>query len=218
MRRFALQVDPIQRHGVIKQLVSQQFLIYPNLITDRTHRLQIEIQGADRVFLRFTGFLYKISCDLKGLDPKPYNVVLEKAGETLYIKSTIIQQRFYDKTHVFLREGLATEDILYITVIASILEVLDAHHFEGLVEQIYDSYVKLCIRKIPNGNDNNLSKHFNAGIKRLGEIADSHFSLLQNIGKCVKLAQLFEIEINYDQRLVREYHEEVVHKIISGGI
>ncbi|MHA2246218.1 MAG: hypothetical protein ACXADY_14735 [Candidatus Hodarchaeales archaeon] len=213
-----MQADPIQRHEAIKQLVSQQFLIYPNLITDRTHRSQIEIQGAERVFLRFTGVLYKISCNLKGLDPTPYNVVLEKAGETLYIESTIIQQHFYDKTNVFLREGLATEDILFITAIASILEVLDAHHYEGLVGQLYESYVKFCIHKFPNGNENSLSEHFHVGIQRLGEIADSHFSLLKNIAKCVKLAQLFEIEINYDESLVREYHEGVVNKIISGGI
>lgn len=213
-----MQADPIQRDEVIKQLVSQQFFLPPNLITDRTHRLQIEIQRADRVFLKFTDFLFKISYDLKGTDPTPYNVVLKKAGKTLQIKSTTARQRFYDKTHIFLKEGLATEDILFITVIASILEVLDVQHFEDLVEQLYDSYVQLCIRKIPNGNDSNLTNHFNSGIKRLGEIADAHFSLLHNVVKCEKLAQLFEIEINYDQPLVREYIQIVIHKIISGGI
>ncbi|UCG90023.1 MAG: hypothetical protein JSU57_06050 [Candidatus Heimdallarchaeota archaeon] len=213
-----MRTDPIHKDEVIKQLVSQQYFIQPNLITDRTYRLKIEIRGSERVFDQFSDFLYKISNDLKGIDPTPYNIVLEKAGETLQLKSEAVQQRFYDKTHAFLREGLATEDILFITAISSVLEVLDVHHFEELIEQLHDSYVQLCIHKTPNGNDSNLLNHFNAGIKRLGEIADAHFSLLLNIVKCVKLAQLFNIELNFDQVLVREYHQSVVHKIISGGI
>ncbi len=213
-----MRTDPIHKDEVIKQLVSQQFFIPPNLITDRTYRLKIEIKGSERIFIHFSNFLYKISSNLKGIDLMPYNEVLGKAGETLQLKSKAVQRRFYDKTHVFLREGLATEDILFITAISSILEVLDVDHFEELVEQLYDSYVQLCIHKTPNGNDSNLSNHFSVGIKRLGEIADSQFSLLHNIVKCVNLAQFFNIKINYDQALVREYHQRVVHKIISGGI
>ncbi|MFX1283738.1 MAG: hypothetical protein ACFFB5_08785 [Promethearchaeota archaeon] len=213
-----MRPDPILKDEVIKQLVSQQFFIPPNLITDRTYRLKIEIRGSERVFLEFSNFLDKISHELQGIDPTPYNLVLEKAAKALELKSEAVQQRFYDKTHAFLREGLATEDILFITAISSLLEVLDVLHFNELVEQLHDSYVQLCINKTPNGHDNNLSNHFNAGIKRLGEIADSYFSLLHNIVKCVNLAQLFHIELNYDQALVHEYHERVVHKIVSGGI
>ena len=67
-------------------------------------------------------------------------------------------------------------------------------------------------------DDKDISKHFKAGIKRLGEIADSNFSLLHSILKCITLAQIFKIEIDYDQRLVEEYFQIVINKIISGGI
>ncbi|MFX1423521.1 MAG: hypothetical protein ACFFB2_14525 [Promethearchaeota archaeon] len=212
-----MQKDPIQRDDVIKQLISQQFFIYPNIITDRTYRLQHIIQGSDQVLNKFSDFLHNLSYNLRGTDPIPYNLVLKKAGETLKLKSSVTQQRFYEKTHIFLGEGLATEDIMFITAIASILEVLDIQHFRSLIEKLYDLYLQLCIQNIPSINDKNLSKHFNAGIKLLGEIADSHFSLLHNILKCENLAQLFKIEIKYDQDIVKEYYQIVINKIISSG-
>lgn len=220
LRRLILpmQKDPIPRDKLIRQLVSQQFFIHPNLITDRTHRLQMEIQGADLVFLHLSDLLYEMSYDLKGTDPTPYNIVLEKAALILQIKPKTVQQRFHEKTNVFLREKLATEDILFITAISSILEVLDKQHFQELVDQLYDSYFQLCIHKIPARDDSDVSRHFYAGIRRLGEIADSNFSLLHNILKCVNLAQLFKIKISYDQSLVQEYFQIVIHKIISGGV
>ncbi|UCG03273.1 MAG: hypothetical protein JSW11_04630 [Candidatus Heimdallarchaeota archaeon] len=211
-----MQKDPIQRDEVIKQLVCQQFFIRPNLITDRTHRLQIEIQGAEHVFLHLSDFLYDLS--LKGTDPTPNEVVLEEAAIFLQINPKLVLLRFHEKTHVFLREGLATEDILFITTISSILEVFDTQQFEKLVDQLYDSYIQLCIHKIPARDDNDISRHFFAGIRRLGEIADPNFSLLHNVLKCVTLAKLFQIHINHDQSLIQEYFQIVMNKIISGGI
>ncbi len=213
-----MQTDRIQRDVVIKQLVSQQFFIPPDLITDRTHRLRIEIQGSDRVFHFLTDFLYEISNDLYGLDPTPYNDIMKKAGDALHFKSIIAQQRFRYKIKNFLKEDLATEDILFISTIASILEVLDSRHFDDLVDQLYDSYVKLCLQKTAIRENSNLSRHFIAGIKRLGEIADPHFSLLHNIVKCLDLARMFKIKISFDKKLVQEYNQRVVYKIISGGI
>lgn len=213
-----MQKDPIQREKVIKQLVSQQFFVHPNFITDRTHRLQMEVHGADQVFLHLSDFLYEVCYNLKGTDPLPYNIVIEKIATLLQIKPIIVQQRFYEKTHVFLRERLATEDILFITTISSILEVLDIQQFQKLVDQLYDFYIKLCIHKIPARDDNDISKHFFTGIRRLGEIADSNISLLHNVHKCLTLAQLFRTEISFDQRLLQEYFQIVINKIISGGI
>ncbi|MFX1515816.1 MAG: hypothetical protein ACFFC6_05860 [Promethearchaeota archaeon] len=213
-----MQKEPIQREEVIKQLVSQQFFIHPDIIIDRTHRLQMKVLGANRVFQHLSNFLYEIAYELKGIDPFPYNIVLGKIARVLRISPKKAQQRFHEKTHVFLREKLATEDILFITVISSILEVFDSLQFQELVDHLHDLYIQLCIHKIPSRDDNGISKHFNAGIRRLGEIADSNFSLLHNIFKCVNLAQLFKIEIEYDQRLVEEYIQIVINKIISGGI
>lgn len=213
-----MQKDPIQRDKVIRQLASQQFFILPNLITDRTHRLQIEIQGANHVFLHLSNFLYEISYNLKGTDPTPYIVVLEKAASILQIKPKIVQLHFHDKTHVFLRERLATEDILFIITVSSILEVLDAQQYQSLVDELYDSYIQLCIHKIPARDDDDISKHFFTGIRRLGEIADPHFSLLHNVLKCDNLAQLFKIQIIYNQSQMQEYFQFVINKIISGGI
>lgn len=213
-----IQKDPIQRGKVIKQLASQQFFIHPNFITDRTHHLHMEIQGADHVFLHLSDFLYEMTNDLKGTDPTPYNVVLEKAAEVLQIKPIMVQQRFYEKTNTFLRERLATEDLLFIMVISSILEVLDIQQFQEIIDQLFNSYIQMCIHKIPARDDNDVSRHFHTGIRRLGEIADSNFSLLHNVLKCINLAQLFKIQISYDQSIVQEYFQSVIHKIISGGI
>jgi hypothetical protein len=213
-----MEKDPIQREKLIKQLVSQQFFIHPNFITDRTHHLQIEIDGADQVFLHLSGFLYEMCSNLKGTDPFPYNVAIEKIADLLQIKLKLVQQRFYEKTHVFLRERLATEDILFITTISTILEVLDIQQFQELVDQLYDLFMKLCIHKIPARDDNDISKLFFTGVRRLGEIADSNISLLHNVHKCVTLAQLFRIELSLDQKLIQEYFETVINKITSGGI
>ena len=62
-----MQKEPIQREEVIKQLVSQQFFIHPDIIIDRTHRLQMKVLGADRVFQHLSNFLYEISYELKGI-------------------------------------------------------------------------------------------------------------------------------------------------------
>ncbi|MFX0204672.1 MAG: hypothetical protein ACFFDT_01710 [Candidatus Hodarchaeota archaeon] len=179
-----IQKDPIQREKVIKQLISQQFFIHPNFITDRTHRLQMEIHGADRVFLYLSGFLYEMCHKLKGIDPFPYNVAIEKIAIQLQIKPKIAQRRFNEKTHVFLNEKLATEDTLFITTISSIPEVLDIQRFQELVDQLYDSYIKLCIHKIPARNDNDISKLFFTGIRRLVKLRTHifpYYSLFINV-------------------------------------
>ncbi len=179
--------------------------------------MKIEIKGSDRVFQLISDYLYKISHDLKGVDPTPYITVMVMAAQALCIQPTIVKQHFHNKAHSFIEEGLATEDILFITSIASILETLDARHFEDLRERLYDSYVQLCIQKTLIKEEKSLTKQFNEGIKRLGEIADPLFSLLQNIIKCVDLANLFKIEISYDRNLVQKYNQIVLDKIISGG-
>ena len=179
--------------------------------------MKIEIKGSDRVFQDISDYLYKISRDLAGVDPTPYITVMENAAKSLRIQPTIVGEHFHKKAYSFIEEGLATEDILFITSIASILETLDARHFEDLCERLYDSYVQLCIQKSLLPEEKSRKKHFDEGIKRLGEIADPLFSLLQNIIKCVDLANLFEIEINYDVDLVQKYNQVVIDKIISGG-
>ncbi|MFW9905592.1 MAG: hypothetical protein ACFFFH_14715 [Candidatus Thorarchaeota archaeon] len=213
-----MQKDPIQREKVIKQLFSQQFFIHPNSITDRTHRLQMEILGAEQLYLHLSEFLNEMLFNLKGIDPSPDNIVIEKIVILLQIKPRIVQQCFQEKIHLFLRERFATEDIPFITPISTILEVLHVQQFQELVDQLYDSYIKLCICKIPTRDDNDIPKHFFTGIRRLEEIADSNISLLNNVHKCVTLAQLFRIEISTDQRLLREYFQTVIKKIFSGGI
>ncbi|UCE14778.1 MAG: hypothetical protein JSV04_06250 [Candidatus Heimdallarchaeota archaeon] len=213
-----MKTSSFDKKNIIKQLVSQQFFIPPNLITDRTYSVRIEVTSSDRVFKQFSDFLYEISQNIEGIDPVPYNAVLAEAAEGLHLNLPFVQQRFHEKTHSFLKEGLATEDILFITCISSILEILDVRHFDNLVEGLRESYIHLCIQQHYQNTNDDLKTHFENGIKRLGEIADPHFSLLQNILKVEDLAHLLEIKINYDQDLVLEYNQRVVNKIISGGI
>lgn len=212
---MVMKTSSFDKKNIIKQLVSQQFFLPPNLITDRTYSLRIEVVSSDLVFNQFTDFLLEISQNLEGTDPNAYNSVFEVAAERLQLNLLSVQQRFHEKTHSFLKEGLATEDILFITCISSILEILDVRHFDNLVEGLRESYIHQCIQQHYQKDD--LSAHFENGIKRLGEIADSYFSLLHNILKIEDLAYLLNVEIVYDQNLVREYNQNVINKIILGG-
>ncbi|MHA2225465.1 MAG: hypothetical protein ACXAC8_09695 [Candidatus Hodarchaeales archaeon] len=215
-----MQNNPMQREVVIKQLVRQQFYSHPNFIIDRTQRLQIEVHGASCLFNEFSSFLFEISNNLNGSDPNLYSEIINKAGNALNLQPDTIRERFHDKTNGLLGENLATEDILFIAAIASILEVLDIRHFKDLLDNLYNSFIQFCIQGGVSSfkESKNLSSHFDKGIKRLGEIADEHFSLLQNITKCEDLAQIFKIQIKYDRFLVQEYIQKVIDKIISGGI
>ncbi|MFX0183023.1 MAG: hypothetical protein ACFE95_08085 [Candidatus Hodarchaeota archaeon] len=203
---------------IINQLVSQQFFLHPNIIVDRTHRIKIRIQGAEYVFQQLIEFLHHISDQLCGIEPGPYIAILSEAGDKLELEHSALERRFQAKAGSFLREGLATESILFISTIASILEVLDVLHYQQLLNMVHSAFHKYCDNYLANMDPQDQIELFEAGIKRLGEVADPNFSILQNLIKFVDLAHKFQVEdlISYKPELLKEFCDKVILKIVSG--
>jgi hypothetical protein len=211
-------IETIDIRTIIDQLVGQQFFLTPNVIVDRTHRIKIEIKGARLVYQLFTDFLYEKSNHLYGTEPGPYIAILSEAGEKLRLENTDLKRRFQGKAGSFLREGLATENILFISTIATILEVLDVKHYQELIARLRSAFKQLVYENSIELEKENYLTVFDGGIKRLGEIADPNFSILLNLIKLVDLAQIFQIEDRIHG--VPDYYNKhlkiVLQKIKSG--
>lgn len=205
--------------SIINQLVSQQFFLHPNIIVDRTHRIKIRVQGAEYVFRQLIEFLHHISNQLCGTESGPYIAILSEAGKKLELEYSSLERRFQAKAGSFLREGLATESILFISTIASILEVLDVLHYQQLLNMVRSAFHQYCNSYLTNMNHKDQMELFEAGIRRLGEVADPSFSILQNLIKFADLAHKFQVEdlISFTPDLLKEFCDKVISKIVSGG-
>lgn len=199
----------IDRMSVIRQLVSQQFFLPPNFVIDRTNRIELEVHGSDQVFKSFSEFLFQISTSAKGEDISSYFSVLEAASGRLNLNRNEIEVKFEQKTGGFVTEGLATEEILFITLIATILESMDLIHYKMFLKDFRSYFEEKKLQEDPK-NRNHL---FEKGVERLGEIADSHYSILLNLRKLIELARIFKVDIDYDQNEVDQYYTEVITSI-----
>jgi hypothetical protein len=213
-----LTIETLQFKDVITQLVSQQFFIKPNIITDRTYSIQFEITGSEIILDYFVNLLYENSSDLFGEEPSPYLSALMRSGKKLAINPLEkLEKRFNEKIGSFIDEGLATETILFIATISSILEVLDYSHYQMLLKELSALYYHQCISRYSTDEYEEQSKKLSEGIKRLSEAASSKLSLLQNIIKIKNLASIFDLSehLSYDKRQVQNYQSEVIQKIIN---
>ena len=141
-----MTVTTLSFRELIDQLVRQQFFIEPNIITDRTYTLQFEVEGSDLILNHFADFLFDHSKDLFGTDPSHYLAVLIRTGKKLSINPVDkLKTRFKEKIGSFIKEGLATETILFIATISSILEILDYSHYQTLLKELSSLYYHQCI-------------------------------------------------------------------------
>jgi len=201
---------------IIDQLVAQQFYIAPNTITDRTYSLQFEVSGADIVYNQFTNFLCSNSEHLYGTDPAHYLSAVMKAGKKLSIKPLQrLEEKFNVKIGSFIEEGLATETILFIATISTILEVLDSDHYQTLIKELSALYFHQCISSLDLSPRDSLDQ----GINRLAEAADSKISLLQNMVKLRSIASIFDLtdSLSYDKRELLNFKNDIIRKIINGS-
>jgi len=197
---------------IIDQLVAQQFYITPNTITDRTYSLKFEVSGADSVYNHFTSFLFNNSEHLYGTDPTHYLSALMKAGKKLSIKPLQrLEDKFNEKIGTFIKEGLATETILLIATISTILEVLDSDHYQTLIKELSALYFHQCISSL----DLSPRESLDQGISRLAEAANSTISLLQNMVKLRSIASIFDLtdNLSYDKRELLNYQNDIIQKI-----
>ncbi len=201
----------VSKNAIINQLVKQQFYLPPNLITDRTYRKQIEVEGAEEVITQFTNLLRQLSYDVSGTNLQTYENFLEQIEEALNFPKRTIIEKFKKKANGFLQENLETEDILFITVIASILEVIDSQNYEIYISNLFNYYKSL----FASSNQSKINTIFEGGVKRLAEIADSKFSLLHNITKVQDLASKLGIHISYNEVEVNEIRTNVIQEIHS---
>jgi hypothetical protein len=210
------QVGPppaIDRMSVIRQLVSQQFFLPPNFVIDRTNRIELEVHGSDQVFKSFSEFLYQISTPAEGEDVSSYFSVLVAASGRFNLNRNEIEGKFEQKTGGFVTEGLATEEILFITLIATILESMDLIHYKMFLKDLRLSFDEKNFQEAPK-NKNQL---FEKGVERLGEIADSSYSILLNLRKLIELARIFKVDIDYDQNKIDQYYSEVITSIVTNN-
>ena len=201
---------------VIDTLVAQQFYIAPNTITDRTYSLQFEVSGADIVYNQFTNFLFTNSEHLYGTNPAHYLSAVMKAGKKLSIKPLQkLEERFNEKIGTFIEEGLATETILFIATISTILEVLDSDHYQTLIKELSALYFHQCVSSL----DLSPRESLDQGINRLAEAANSKISLLQNMVKLRSIASIFDLtdNLSYDKRELLNFKNEIIQKIITGS-
>ena len=201
---------------VIDQLVAQQFYIAPNTITDRTYSLQFEVSGADIVYNQFTNFLFTNSEHLYGTNPAHYLSAVMKAGKKLSIKPLQkLEERFNEKIGTFIEEGLATETILFIAAISTILEVLDSDHYQTLIKELSALYFHQCVSSL----DLSPRESLDQGVNRLAEAANSKISLLQNMVKLRSIASIFDLtdNLSYDKRELLNFKNDIIQKIITGS-
>lgn len=213
-----MTIETLQFKDVITQLVSQQFFIEPNIITDRTYSIQFEMSGSEIIRDYFVNILYENSKDLFGVEPSPYLTALMKSGKKLAISPLEkLEKRFNEKIGSFVEEGLATEITLFIATISSILEVLDYSHYQILLKELSALYYHQCISSCATEEYEKQAKKLDEGIKRLSEAAESKLSLLQNIIKIKSLASIFDLSehLSYDKRQLQNYQSEIIQKIIN---
>lgn len=197
---------------IVTFLISQQFYKGENKITDRTRTIEVTIENSSDVIENFKNFLLRETKDLEGLDVLKYKIGILSVSKKLNMsdkEKSSLEAKFDKKTVPMMREGVATEDILYLTSIASILEILDMRHLSNVLKdlskQFFDKFDKD-------------KTFFQDGINRLGEVADSNFSLLINIEKINDLSRLFtgkklylnpEVKQKFiDNVLIKIYNEE----------
>lgn len=200
---------------IIDQLVAQQFYIAPNIVTDRTYSLQFEVSGADSVYNHFTNFLFNNSEHLYGTDPTHYLSALMKSGKKLSIKPLQkLEDKFNEKIGTFIQEGLATETILFIATISSILEVLDSDHYQTLIKELSALYFH---QRISSRDLSPSEVNLDQGINRLREAANSKISLLQNMVKLRSIASIFDLseDLSYDKRELLNFKNDIIRKIIN---
>ncbi len=201
---------------IIDQLVAQQFFIAPNIITDRTYSLQFEVEGCEVVYNHFTGFLLTNCDNLYGEDPEYYLSTLMKCGKKLSLKPLKrLEDKFNEKIGTFIQEGLATETILIIATISTILEVLDADNYQTLIKELSALYFHQCI----SSRDLSPRESLDQGINRLAEAANPKLSLLQNMVKLRSIASIFDLASNlsYDKRELLNFQNDIIQKIITGS-
>jgi len=201
---------------IIDQLVAQQFYIAPNIITDRTYSINFEVSGAELVYNHFTNFLFNNSEHLYGTDPVHYLSVLMKSGKKLSIKPLQrLEDKFNEKIGTFIKEGLATESILFIATISTILEILDSDHYQTLIKELSALYFHQCISL----RDLSPRESLDQGVSRLREAANAKISLLQNMVKLRSIASIFDLtdDISYDKRELLNFKNEIIQKIINGS-
>ncbi len=215
-----MNVATLSFREVIDQLVRQQFFISPNIITDRTYTLQFEVEGSNKILDHFADFLFNHCKDLYGTDPVPYLDTLLRTGKKLSINPLDkLEIRFDEKIGSFIKEGLATETILFIATISSILEVLDYSHYQTLLKELSGLYYHQCISLLATQEYEDQEKNLNDGLKRLSEAAEPKLSLIQNIIKLKSLASIFDITelISYDKRQLMDIQSDIIRKVISGS-
>ncbi|MHA1993626.1 MAG: hypothetical protein ACW97Z_03730 [Candidatus Hodarchaeales archaeon] len=215
-----MTVTTLSFREVIDQLVRQQFFIAPNIITDRTYSLQFEVEGSDLILNHFADFLFDHSKDLYGTDPSHYLAVLLRTGKKLSINPLEkLKIRFNEKIGSFIEEGLATETILFISTISSILEVLDYSHYQTLLKELSSLYYHQCISLLATQEYEDQAKNLDDGIKRLSEAAEPKLSLIQNVIKLKSLASIFDIAdlISYDKRQLMDIQSDIIRKVITGS-
>lgn len=201
---------PLKIRSVIDQLVRQQFFQSPNYVIDRTNREKVEVKGSDIVLLLFSDFLFNYLKDAKGTDPQPYISALLMVMDKLQLEEEDLTARFEKKAGSFLREGLASETILIITSVSTILESIDARHYHTLLDTLRSSFLKMYDVQNPE-------ESFNEGIKRLGETADANFSLLLNLIKITDLAKLFGGALELNPQVENRIRKNVVQKLMTEG-
>ncbi|WP_455463658.1 hypothetical protein [Candidatus Hodarchaeum mangrovi] len=208
---------PIKKDVVIKQLVEQQFYQPPNYIVDRTHRIKTKVMNSDLVINKLVDFLFFHSKHLKGTESSSYLEISDLIAQKLGLNPKMVRSRFHTKTNGFILEHLETEDLIFITMIASILEIFDLVNYQETLEAIKKVYLNQYQDQETSLNESNIVLKFEEGIKRLGEVANSDFSILQNLIKVQDLASVFGVQINIDQDEFNEFIFRVVDKIICEG-
>ncbi|MHA1975083.1 MAG: hypothetical protein ACTSW1_19010 [Candidatus Hodarchaeales archaeon] len=203
----------IHKNDIIKQLVAQQFFQQPDFVVDRTHRIRVKVSNSGGLFDKFCNYLLDKSQNLEGLDLDKYLEVLFQTGERLSLDRNILRKHFLEKSESFISENLATEDLLFISMISTLLEVLDLVHYNKSIKEIRKAFAKHCDTIL---TDIDQKKVFEEGIKRLGEVADSNFSIIHNLIKVFDLGKIFSVKIWIDHESCDSFMRKVIEKIITG--
>ena len=205
----------IKKDVVIKQLVEQQFYQPPDYIVDRTHRIKTRVLNSNLVIIKLVDFLVFHSLHLKGTKSAPYLKISDKIAQKFSLNPKEVRSRYHNKTKDFIREKLETEDLIFITMIANILEILDLSHYQKTLEVIRKEYLKRFQDQEISIQNSNITLTFEEGVKRLGEVANSDFSIVQNLIKVKDLALIFGVNIRINQDEYNGFILKVVDKILQ---